>query len=133
MKHSRYLLDTHALLFWANGVSISRAFKDFFDRAAEQGRVSVSPISFWEIAFLVKKQRLDLPDVKKWKDSLFQRTQLQLLSPTVDDMIASAELPPHHRDPFDRLLIAQAQNARATLVTQDTHIARYAVETTWTA
>ncbi|MFN8486948.1 MAG: type II toxin-antitoxin system VapC family toxin [Caldilineaceae bacterium] len=131
MKQMRYLFDTHALVFWSSQVGVSAAFIQFFDQENQRGALYVSSISFWEIALLVQKKRLAIPDVQLWQTELLQRTNLQLLEPTVSEMIASTLLPLHHKDPFDRLLIVQAQRHALSLVTQDELIPQYAVATHW--
>ena len=131
MKQVRYLFDTHALVFWSSQTTVSPAFIQFFDQQNQQGTLYVSAISFWEIALLAQKKRLAIPDVQAWQAELLQHTKLHLLDPTVTEMIASTLLPPHHKDPFDRLLIVQAQQHELTLVTQDQIIPQYAVATYW--
>ncbi len=52
MKQARYLLDTHALVFWNNQTGVLPAFIQFFDQQNQQGMLYVSAISFWEIALI---------------------------------------------------------------------------------
>jgi PIN domain nuclease of toxin-antitoxin system len=110
MKSSGYLFDTHALIFWNTKESVSSQFLQFFDEQNHLGTLYVSSISFWEIALLVQKGRLALPDLHTWKDELFRYTNLRLLDPSVTEMIDSTLLPAHHKDPFDRVLMAQAMH-----------------------
>lgn len=131
MKRDGYLFDTHALIFWSNKSSVSAEFIAFFDEQNRQGTLSVSSISFWEIAFLVQKRRLDLTDVQVWKNELFHHTNLRLIDPSADDMIHSTMLPPHHQDPLDRLLIIQAKRHGLILVTRDLAIQQYEVSHMW--
>ena len=126
-----YALDTHALVFWATGTEISDEFIRFLDACDASGELHASAACFWELALLVKHGRIVLSDVKAWKDRLLARTKLTVLQPTADDMIASVLLSDHHKDPFDRLLVAQARSSDHVLVTRDDIIARYPVETFW--
>ncbi len=126
-----YLLDTHALLFWVESTGISAEFIHFLDEQQSLGRLCVSTISFWEMALLVKKGRIAVADVHAWKNDLLNNTALQLLEPSATEMIDSVSLPDHHKDPFDRLLIAQANRRNMTLVTRDTEIAMYDVSLFW--
>ncbi len=126
-----YLLDTHALVFWINQESISEEFIHFFDRQEQEGRLYVSPLSFWEIAFLAKRGKVQITDVQKWKDEILANTDIQLLTPTATEMIDSVNLPPIHKDPFDRLLISQAIRHNCRLVTKDQQIEKYDIETFW--
>lgn len=133
MSATRYLMDTHAVIFWRNQVEVSQAFIDFFDEQAQQGNLFVSSIVFWEIGLLAQKGRIAISDVQAWKDELLNNANIQLIDPTANEMIASTQLPQHHKDPFDRLLIAQAQQRNMHLVTRDRSIAMYQVMTHWIA
>jgi len=129
--NSKFLLDTHALVFWINQENISQKLQKFLDEQDSLGLLMVSNISFWEIALLVKKGKLELNDIFTWKAEIFKKTHLQLISPSSDELIQSTLLPAHHKDPFDRVLIAQANWHHAKLVTKDTIIPKYDVETFW--
>ena len=126
-----YLLDTHALVQWANREGLSEALARVLDDACRGGTLAVSTVCFWEVALLVKRGRLELAGVGGWKDELLARSGLRLAEPSPDEMIASAFLPDHHRDPFDRLLVAQAQACGLVLVTKDALIRAYDVQTLW--
>ncbi len=131
MKRDRYLFDTHALIFWSNKSSVSDEFIKFFDAQDRRGVLFVSPISFWEIAFLVQKGRLAMADIHAWKNELLNHTNIHLLDPSAAEMIDSTRLPPYHKDPFDRLLITQANQHDLVLVTQDQVIQKYDVAYMW--
>ena len=131
MKRDRYLFDTHALIFWSNKSSVSDAFIKFFDEQDRRGVLFVSPISFWEIAFLVQKGRLAMADIHAWKNELLNHTNIHLLDPSAAEMIDSTRLPPYHKDPFDRLFITQANQHDLILVTQDQDIQKYDVAYMW--
>lgn len=104
---------------------------DDLDVASRSGHVLVSTAAFWEVALLARKGRLEIDDVSSWKNELLAATGTRLATPEVDDMIASVALPQHHRDPFDRLFIAQARSLRAVLVSRDALFAAYDVATRW--
>lgn len=131
MSQSGYLLDTHALLFWVNKENISTEFISFLDQQNQQQQLFISTIIFWEIALLVQKRKILLADLPAWQEQLLANTNLQLLSPTPVEMINSTVLPPIHKDPFDRLLIAQANQHKLQLVTQDETIKQYSVSSFW--
>jgi len=131
MTKQHYLLDTHALIFWAASTELSDAFIDFLDDQQRLGALFVSTLSFWEAALLAKKGRIGVTDVHAWKDDLLNNTNLQLIDPTATEMIDSVSLPAHHKDPFDRLLIAQANRRTMTLVTRDMDIRKYDVSRLW--
>ena len=127
----RYLLDTHALVFWSLGQHLSPRFASRLDRLCQAGRLAVSAVSFWEIALLVQKGRLALDDVSAWKDEIVAASGLNVLTPDADVMIASTRLPPLHKDPMDRLILAHALAAGAVLITRDATLRRYDAPTLW--
>ena len=131
MKSSGYLFDTHALIFWSNRSDVSAKFIQFFDEQNHQGALYVSSISFWEIALLVQKGRLALADAHRWQENLFRHTNLRLLEPSIKEMIDSTLLPTLHKDPFDRILIAQAVEHGLIFVTQDQVIQQYTIAQIW--
>ncbi|HVW90893.1 MAG TPA: type II toxin-antitoxin system VapC family toxin [Gaiellaceae bacterium] len=119
------LLDTHAFLWWnADDRALgSRAREAIAD---PDNVVYVSAATAWEIAVKRRAGKLEAPgEIADWiRDDGFSDLAIE-----VEHAIASAELPEHHRDPFDRLLIAQARLEDLTLVTSDVEIVRYDVET----
>jgi PIN domain nuclease of toxin-antitoxin system len=119
----RLLLDTHVLLWWlADDARLGRRARHAI--TTPTNLVFVSAATAWEIALKRTRGKLDAPgEVEEWlAASNFQPLPIQIA-----EAVASAELPPHHRDPFDRLLVAQAQIGRMTIVTGDEEIAKYGV------
>jgi PIN domain nuclease of toxin-antitoxin system len=119
------LLDTHAFLWWNAddpklGTAARAAISDLHTT------VFVSAATAWEIALKRAKGKLDAAgDVADW----IEQNAFRALSIEVAHAVASADLRPHHRDPFDRLLVAQARLEELTLVTADPQIRRYDVAT----
>ena len=126
-----YLFDTHALIFWANRTGVSNDFIQFFDQQDRRGNLYISSVSFWEIGLLVKKGRLAIEDVHAWKNELLAHTDVQLIDPSAEEMIDSTLLPDHHKDPFDRFLVAQAQRRDWALVSKDERVRGYEVQVFW--
>lgn len=115
------LLDTCTLLWWASGDELS---PDAHQAIADPGnRVWVSAVSIWEIAV---KQSLGKLELDGDLDAVIEEDFLQL-PVTFTHARQVAWLPLHHRDPFDRMLIAQARSEDLTLVTRDRQFARYTV------
>ena len=86
----------------------------------------LSVVSYWEVMLKTMKGTLQISDPRLWWEDALERltaTPLQLLPEHVSAVYA---LPPHHKDPFDRVLISQAITEGLTLVTSDAAIARYA-------
>ncbi len=128
---TRFLLDTHAIIHWQIGTAMPSALAGELDVASRSGRVFASTAAFWEIALLARKGRIEIDDVPSWKNEFLAATGVKLAIPQVDDMIASVALPQHHRDPFDRLFIVQAQSLDAVLVSRDAVFGAYDVATRW--
>ena len=131
MKKSTYLFDTHALIFWNSKKTVSDEFINFFDKQEQKGCLYISSISFWEIALLVKRGRIAISDVHFWKNEILKNTSIHLIDPSASEMIDSVILPDIHKDPFDRLLIAQANRNNFLIVTKDLDIQKYDVKTFW--
>ena len=74
----RYLLDTHAFIFWVNEEEISRDFVKFLDEKNAQDKLSVSSITFWEIALLVKKGRIQIDNLLAWKTEILGNTGIHV-------------------------------------------------------
>ena len=109
----RLLLDTHVLIWWDENARLSRAARDVIESADQ---VYVSAVSGWEIALKASLGRLRpvRTVAEAIADSQFEELPLRLRHTEV-----LAKLPWHHRDPFDRMLIAQAESERLTIVTRD--------------
>lgn len=117
------LLDTHALLWWLeDNPMLSIEARE----AIADGRniVFVSAVVIWEIRIKQALGKLQLPS--NFREVLSSQA-FDELPLTVDHAHRLAELPPLHRDPFDRMLVAQAMAERLTVVTRDPDIARYPV------
>ena len=120
---SRFLLDSHVLLGWAEDPAQLSPDSRY---AIAEGRhlVYVSAATLWELGIKQVAGKLKLPEDLR---SLLKSNRFDLLPISGDHALAAPHLPPHHRDPFDRLLIAQANIERFTLITRDTEIAKYDV------
>ena len=122
----RLLLDTHVFLWWrTDSRMLKRAAKDAI---AGADVVFVSAASAWEAAIKVALGRLRIPASLESGvvDSGFER-----LSVRFSHAEAAGALPPHHSDPFDRMLVAQARHEDLVLVTADRVMREYAVEVLW--
>lgn len=91
-----------------------------------------SAASAMELAIKVKRGKLRIPEsIPQYVTTRMVLHSIQGLPVTVDHALHVYTLPDHHRDPFDRLLIAQSQLERLPILTADPGIARYAVEVIW--
>jgi PIN domain nuclease of toxin-antitoxin system len=127
----RVLLDTHAFLWWVlEDPRLSAGARSVI--AAPETDVVVSAVSAWEIAIKAADHRLDLPEpAQTYVPDRIAANGFRELQVTVEHAIGVAGLPPIHRDPFDRLLVAQAQVEGIPIVTSDPAIARYDVDVIW--
>ncbi len=120
---SGLLLDTHVLIWWrAEPERLKSAARTAI---AETDLVFVSAASVWEAALKMSLGKLRLPEPFSAgvRDSGFEQ-----LSITFDHAERAAGLPQHHRDPFDRMLVAQATAENLILVTHDRRLGSYDVE-----
>jgi PIN domain nuclease of toxin-antitoxin system len=120
----RLLLDTHVLLWWlADDDLLADATRDSI--ADGDNLVVVSAATAWEIAIKQSIGRLDAPDDLL---DVLRSNDFEGLSITPAHALAAGRLPLHHRDPFDRMLIAQAIAEELTVVTIDERFGHYDVE-----
>ncbi len=120
----KVLLDTHILLWWLAGDDHLPA-PAAVTIADPDTEVVVSAASAWEISVTQAAGRLDAPD--DLLDAV-AANDFGTLPITVDHAMAAGRLPAHHADPFDRMLIAQAQIEGFTLVSVDRRFSEYDVE-----
>lgn len=127
----RILLDTNALLWAALGdPRLSPAAEAIIGDGAQE--LLFSPVTAMEIAMKHAAGRLELPDeVGTWIRTRVATFGLVELPLTTEHAIEAGLLPRHHRDPWDRLLVAQARVEGVTLLTADEAIHRYEVTTLW--
>jgi PIN domain nuclease of toxin-antitoxin system len=126
-----YLLDTHVLLWWLfDDPKLSGPARDII--RAPENMIIVSSASGWEIA---TKSRLGkLPHAGNIIDnlpSLLQKARIKVLSISMAHALAAGALPGPHRDPFDRMLIAQGQIEQIPIVTSDRAFKKYPVNLIW--
>ena len=127
----KLLLDTHTLLWWRdNPAELSEtalaALRD------PNNTLLISLATLWELQIKVGLNKLSVDvSLSEMVRQEVEENGMELLPITANHIYALSSLPHHHRDPFDRLLIAQAQTENATLVTKDHLIALYSVATLW--
>ena len=127
----KLLLDTHTLLwFLADDPQLSAQAAALVENPGHVKYVSV--VSLWEIALKLGNRKLSLTGTfdEVFPDTL-HKNGFELLPVTVAHLSALLGLPFHHRDPFDRLILAQAVEERMTVVTRDPEFAKYPAQTAW--
>lgn len=129
------VLDTHTLVWWANGDdALSKKARMAIERELEGGKIVVSAISAWEIAMLVERERLVLSmDVSSWLSTVSAIDAVQFMPVDVEIGVKSVDLPGEfHKDPADRMIVATARRLAVPLVTRDEKIRAYKhVKTIW--
>jgi PIN domain nuclease of toxin-antitoxin system len=127
---TRVLLDTHVFLW---GVADDPRLSAHAQKAiADASERLLSIASCWEIAIKVSRGRLTLPKpIDRFVPEQLGLNAFQLLPIDLEDMARVATLPFHHRDPFDRLLIAQALNDELAIISADPILGKYGVKRVW--
>ena len=118
----KLLLDTHVVLWWR--LDSRRLRRTAREHIATADVVWVSAASGWEVAIKQGLGKLSLADSFRW---MVEDSDFIELPVTLRHAEQVAELPPHHADPFDRMLVAQAALEGATIVTHDPLFERYDV------
>lgn len=123
----KLLLDTHAALwFLADDQRLgANARRHLADNA---NQVMLSAAVVWEVAIKRSLGKLVVPEEYL---SLLLGARIQALAVSIDHAAAVEHLPWHHRDPFDRILVAQASIEGAALVSQDAALRPYGVQLVW--
>lgn len=126
---SRYLLDTHAI-YWAtqSPENLSKAARKII---TGPGPLVVSVASLWEIILKSRKQSLAIADPVAWWDRALADLGAGVLSIRANHVRVLDSLPEIHRDPFDRILIAQAAADGLILVSGDETIQQYPINVVW--
>ncbi|HKN74072.1 MAG TPA: type II toxin-antitoxin system VapC family toxin [Candidatus Acidoferrum sp.] len=127
---TRILLDTHALIWWLEGgAKLSPAAR--LAIANPESTVLVSAASAWEIAIKQQAGKFRMPELVKDFQGRLQQEGFVELPISIEHAVKAGTLPGSHKDPFDRVLIAQAQVENAAMVTRDSLFRKYAVQCIW--
>jgi PIN domain nuclease of toxin-antitoxin system len=121
------LLDTHALLWFLQGADEALPVREVI----AQGDNRLSVVSLWEAAIKVSLGRLALPYEVAALPGLCESNGIGLVGVEPEDAVRVAALPFHHRDPFDRLLVATCLERRWPIVSRDAVFDAYGVRRIW--
>jgi PIN domain nuclease of toxin-antitoxin system len=117
------LLDTHVVLWWLS--ADGRLPDELRQRLGDDPNVGVSAVTLWEVGIKQSIGKLSAPHpLPEW----IAQSSFRQLPITFEHAVAAGHLPLLHRDPFDRMLVAQARCEGLTLVTRDPQIHRYDVD-----
>jgi PIN domain nuclease of toxin-antitoxin system len=127
----KLLLDTHAMLWLASEPSkLSECA--IVACQSEENQLTVSIASFWELSIKMSLDKINLQDnalamLRQWCDDM----DVMILPITIDDCERLKSMPFHHRDPFDRLIIAQSQHNHAHIISADQYFSAYDCNVIW--
>lgn len=127
----KVLIDTHVFIWWTSDqMKLSAYVYNLLTDASTEAILSIA--SIWEMQIKLSLGKLTfktaLPELV---ENEVKRNQIKLLPINLTHIYALSNLPNHHRDPFDRLLIAQAMNEKLALVSIDEKFDSYDVERLW--
>lgn len=117
------LIDTHVLIWLDEGNNnLGTESRAVIDQALQEGELTIAAISFWEVAMLVQKQRLEIKmDLGAWRRSLLEQGLVEI--PLHGGIaLRAGSLQDFHGDPADRMIVATALETSAILVTADERI-----------
>lgn len=126
---SDFLLDTHAFIWLSeNDSNLPDNLRDMIDVA---DRVYLSIASLWEIAIKLNLGKLSLQRNYETIEGELKSSDILILPISFVDTLQISRLPLHHRDPFDRMLIAQAMNRSLIVISRDTKFDAYPIQRLW--
>ncbi|MHA4868277.1 type II toxin-antitoxin system VapC family toxin [Duganella sp. PWIR1] len=129
------ILDTHALIWWFNNdPQLSASAKRAIETEQKSGLIGISSFSCWEIALLVSRGKICLPDdIRVWLSAIETLSNVRFIPVDNEIGVASVYLPGGlNNDPADRIIVATAMVSRAPIVTTDARIRAYPhVQTIW--
>jgi hypothetical protein len=126
---SDFLLDTHTFIWLSeNDANLPNNLRDMIDIA---DRVYLSIASLWEIAIKLNLGKLSLQRSYETIGAELESSDILLLPISFIDTLQIRYLPLHHRDPFDRILIAKAMNRSLALISRDTQFDAYPIQRLW--
>ena len=126
----KIILDTHTFLWFINdSPELSNSAAELIESDVD---LWISIASLWEISIKVNLNKLDLPDdYEKFIPHQIAINNIEILPVNLQHLIVLTKLPLHHRDPFDRLLIAQAIAEEVPIISIDKKFDLYEVDRQW--
>lgn len=127
----RLLLDTHTFLWFVNNEpSLSNTARLLIEDADQQPILSIA--SVWEMAVKISVEKLQLPKpVETFAVEQLRINSISLMTINLSHIAVIARLPMHHKDPFDRMLIAQSMSEELPIVSADSAFDAYGVQRLW--
>jgi PIN domain nuclease of toxin-antitoxin system len=130
MQIDKLILDTHILIWFLEGIKLSEDQITVIENARSKHQLFVSSISIWEIAMLLKQNKIVLSiSLNEWLNKLECIPGLGISDLSASILVESCNLPNYeHKDPADRMIIASSRSLGAHLMTHDQKILDYAKE-----
>ena len=127
----KVLLDTHAFLWWiTEDQRLSERAREVISDGGNELFFSVA--SGWEIAIKAGLGRIEIPKpIARFLMDQLRLNRIEVLAIQLSHALCIYELPLHHRDPFDRMLVCQAQVEKMPILTSDAAFAGYDLEVVW--
>jgi PIN domain nuclease of toxin-antitoxin system len=127
----RCLLDTHTLIWLSSDApNLSERAREML--CAPETELFASLVSLWEMQIKESLGKLDVDiEIEEFWADVLRTYRIEPLDIKSEHILNHRNLPAIHRDPFDRMLVSQAQTEGMTLVTKDQHIPKYAVDVLW--
>ncbi len=127
---SENLLDTHTFIWFINGDNeLSRNARELIEADDSVNFISIA--SIWEIAIKISLGKLQLNTSFEEIDRQIDNNGFHLLPITFEHTLLLSRLPFHHRDPFDRMIIAQSVANRLTVISKDSNLKNYTINLFW--
>ncbi len=126
----KYLLDTHTFIWFIEGSrNLSKAARQSIEADNVVNLVSIA--SLWEIAIKISLNKLELKKPFKEIKRQLSENDFEILPVTFEDTFTVSTLPFHHRDPFDRILVAQAITNGLEIISKDELFSPYGLKVIW--
>ena len=127
----RVLIDTHVFIWWTSGVK--KLSSEVYDLLLDSDTEAVlSIVSIWEMQIKSSLGKLQFKTtLRELVDDEINRNRIELLPISLSHIYALSNLPPHHRDPFDRMLIAQSLDANLQIISIDEKFDAYGINRIW--
>ena len=125
-----FLLDTHAFLWFVAGdKQLPESIKSKILNINESCYLSVA--SLWEITIKSQMGKLKLEISLQELFDYIDRNRIEIIQITYDHLLTLSELPLHHSDPFDRIIVSQAVTENLTLLSKDRGLKKYKIKQQW--
>lgn len=122
-NNKKFLLDTQIFIWWMKDEKLTENITNILSDPTNI--IYLSTVSVWEMIIKEKIGKLKLP--KNWKITI-KDGRFEILPISLEHVLVVETLPLHHKDPFDRMLIAQSQTENLTLITSDLKMNKYKIQ-----